>query len=66
MNKYQIRVHSCRKDTVITLKLSDDQAWLLQEVARRTQQASQSECEPTVHVSKITKITVRGVEEENV
>lgn len=63
MHKYQIKVHSCRKDTVLYLKLSDDQAWLLKEVARRTQEISKSECEPTVHVSKVTKITVRGAED---
>jgi len=63
---YQIKVHSCRKDTTIFLKLTDDQAWLLKEVARRTQEVSKSECEPTIHVSKVTKITSRGAEEQNV
>lgn len=56
MPKYQIRVHSCRKDTIVHMRLNSWQANVLQRLAKLTQHKSQSECEPTLHVSKVTVI----------
>lgn len=62
MAKYQVRVLSCRKDTILTYDFSEDEALLMQHIASLTQQQSKSECEPTLHVTKVKKITVNGVE----
>ena len=55
--KYQIKVHSCKKDTLVTFHLSDSEAQLLREIAAATQLSSKSECEPTVFVTPVGKLT---------
>ena len=59
MAKYQITVHSCRKDTKVEMDLNHIEANVLQRLALKTQQASQSECEPTVFMSKITTLKAK-------
>lgn len=59
MARYQIKVHSCRKDTTVEMELNHIEANVLQRLAFKTQEASQSECEPTVFVSKITTLKAK-------
>jgi hypothetical protein len=56
MPRYQIKVHSCRKDTNVEMELNHIEANVLKRLARKTQEASQSECEPTIFVSRITTL----------
>ena len=54
--KYQIKIHSCRKDTLVTFYLDREQLKLVQAIATATQLASQSECEPTLFVNEVRRI----------
>ena len=58
--KYQIKIHSCKKDTKVTYFLSTTEAQLLQNIAVATQLASSSECEPTLFVTPVKKLTVKN------
>lgn len=64
MIEYNIRVHSCKKDTNVKFYLTKEQLQLVQEIAVATQLASQSECEPTVFVEPITKLKATKPEEQ--
>lgn len=59
-NKYRIRVHSCRSNNDFQMQLSDQEAELMKRVARLSQMSSQSECQATLHIAKVTKIIVTG------
>lgn len=54
--KYQIKIHSCKKDTNVTFLLNDAEHQLLQEIATATQLSSKTECEPTMFVTPVGKL----------
>lgn len=56
MPKYQITVHSCRKDTVVLMHLNSWQANLVRRLAKLTQEKSRSECEPTISIDPVTTL----------
>lgn len=60
--KYQIKIHSCKKDTNIAFFLDDAEHKLLQEIATATQLSSKSECEPTMLITPVGKLTVNTKE----
>lgn len=60
--KYQIKIHSCKKDTNVTFLLNDAEHQLLQEIATATQLSSKTECEPTMFVTPVGKLTVNKKE----
>lgn len=62
--RYEITVHSCKKDTKITMRLTQAEVSLLENVAKLTQDESKSDCQPTIHVNKVTTITVNGVNKQ--
>lgn len=60
--KYQIKIHSCKKDTNVTFFLSESEYLLLAEIAVATQLSSKTECEPTMFVTPVGKLTVNKKE----
>lgn len=60
--KYQIKIHSCKKDTDVTFFLNDSELRLVQAIAAATQLSSKSECEPTMLVTPVGKLTVNTEE----
>ena len=60
--KYQIKIHSCKKDTNVTFFLTESEYLLLAEIAVATQLSSKTECEPTMFVTPVGKLTVNKKE----
>lgn len=60
--KYQIKIHSCKKDTNLTYFLDAAEAKLLQEIATASQLSSKTECEPTMFVTPVRKLKVNAKE----
>lgn len=56
MPKYQVTVHSCRKDTVVLMHLNAWQANVLRRLAKLTKAKSKSECEPTISIEPVTTL----------
>lgn len=53
MPQYAIRIHSCKRDTNLSMSLSKAEAYTIEKLAKLSQQASQSECEPTVFIEPL-------------
>ena len=60
--KYQIKIHSCKKDTNVAFFLNPAEHQLLQEIATATQLSSKSECEPTMFVTPVGKLKAKSKE----
>lgn len=60
--KYQIKLKGCKKDTIVNVSLNKEEAALLKRIAHQTQVKSKSDCEPTLHITKVITITPNGVE----
>lgn len=56
MARYDITLHGCDDSTRVTFHLTDEQYGLMCLIASATEQASQSECEPRLSVTKHTEV----------
>lgn len=57
MSLYDITLSGCDDSTRVTFDLTPEQHGLLQLISSATVQASQSECEPRLTVTKHTEVT---------